>query len=417
MAALAAAFIASRLLCFTLVAPNWTDLPIYERYANNILSGQIPYIDFNIEYPPLALIFFILPAFAAKIVGRYDVSYRMLMFLFDLGIIYLMWAMAKYVFGDNRLKVFRALFFYIILTGISFQLLYDRLDLAVAFLILLSMYFALVLTRWRISYVLLWAVVLVKVFPAILFPVLIISQIKMTKKSRQAFADFGLASAVFAFFMIALIIGFGRWWDQVISYHGHRGIQIESLYASIVMLSGFLGIPSTINHDFGSFNIVNSFTPLLAGIAPFLTAISILVVYFLFRRNIHFRKEAKRPASSMLVASLAALFCFVILNKVLSPQYLLWLFPLAALTCNDSRHSTLIVGLWLLTATTTAVLFPYSYPSLVMQKSTAVILQIVRNLSLLGLAILAFIDLINPIASNHILGARGRLKPRARSAK
>jgi hypothetical protein len=31
------------------------DIPIYEQYGNAIVDGRVPYRDFEVEYPPLAL--------------------------------------------------------------------------------------------------------------------------------------------------------------------------------------------------------------------------------------------------------------------------------------------------------------------------------------------------------------------------
>jgi len=38
------------------------DTPVYQRYGDAILDGQVPYRDFRVEYPPAALPVFLLPA-------------------------------------------------------------------------------------------------------------------------------------------------------------------------------------------------------------------------------------------------------------------------------------------------------------------------------------------------------------------
>jgi len=42
------------------------DTPVYERYGEAILDGQVPYRDFDLEYPPAALPAFVLPALAQE---------------------------------------------------------------------------------------------------------------------------------------------------------------------------------------------------------------------------------------------------------------------------------------------------------------------------------------------------------------
>src|SRR6185295_14743224 len=40
------------------------DTPVYQGYGEKILDGQVPYRDFDVEYPPAALPVFLLPALA-----------------------------------------------------------------------------------------------------------------------------------------------------------------------------------------------------------------------------------------------------------------------------------------------------------------------------------------------------------------
>ena len=38
------------------------DTPVYQRYGDAMVDGQVPYLDFSVEYPPAALPVFLLPA-------------------------------------------------------------------------------------------------------------------------------------------------------------------------------------------------------------------------------------------------------------------------------------------------------------------------------------------------------------------
>ena len=42
--------------------PAISDTLVYERYGERIAGGDVPYRDFEVEYPPGALIPFVLPA-------------------------------------------------------------------------------------------------------------------------------------------------------------------------------------------------------------------------------------------------------------------------------------------------------------------------------------------------------------------
>ena len=50
------------------------DTPVYESYGSAIDSGQVPYRDFALEYPPGALPVFALPALAARTETRFAVG-------------------------------------------------------------------------------------------------------------------------------------------------------------------------------------------------------------------------------------------------------------------------------------------------------------------------------------------------------
>src|SRR3954463_9641603 len=49
------------------------DTPVYQRYGDAMLDGQIPYRDFRVEYPPAALPVFLLPAIGDH---RDELTYR-----------------------------------------------------------------------------------------------------------------------------------------------------------------------------------------------------------------------------------------------------------------------------------------------------------------------------------------------------
>src|ERR1017187_5316375 len=56
------------------------DVAIYFGYASRIVDGQVPYRDFTLEYPPLALPFFLLPRFFTSNPFRYEKAFVLEMF-------------------------------------------------------------------------------------------------------------------------------------------------------------------------------------------------------------------------------------------------------------------------------------------------------------------------------------------------
>jgi hypothetical protein len=59
------------------------DTDIYFHYATQIREGRIPYRDFRVEYPPLALPLFLAPALASSDVTRFKIAFAVEMLIFN----------------------------------------------------------------------------------------------------------------------------------------------------------------------------------------------------------------------------------------------------------------------------------------------------------------------------------------------
>jgi hypothetical protein len=388
--ALFAAFLLLRIPAFTLVDHNWSDINLYKMLSDRILAGQTPYVDFQLEYPPLALIFFAIPGLISSITGNFDIPYRLLMMLFDIGCLILIGKIAKRLTPSHGKTVVFAQISYLIFSAISFQVLYDRFDIAVAFLILLSIYLAIA-GNWLWAYVVVILGAFTKLFPIILLPLVAIYQYR---RSRMAdiIRDLGIALVTGIILLIVSIAIFGDWWGYMLDYHGKRGIQIESLYSSIAMLANFAGVQAAVGHEYGAFQISNPFTGFMTKVSMILMGCSILAVYCIFARD---TKRSARDNGHFIIASMLALISFALFNKVLSPQFFLWLFPLAAIVLATIPYKALWGIFWLIIAVLTTLIFPYYYRSLVALEGTTTLL-IIRNACFAAVAAMGFRMLFIP---------------------
>jgi hypothetical protein len=380
--ALLAIWVVLRIASFTLVQAQWSDIPIYERYAVNLLGGQTPYTDFSVEYPPIAILIFAIPGIIAKYFGYYDFFYRLFMLLFDLGNILLLGSLARLLFRHDNKKIIWILGSYIALTAISFQFVLDRFDLAVAFMVLLSLYLSLVRKQWFLSYSVIWVTTLAKLFPVILIPLLFGYQYLNFKDRSRALLDFGYSLAFLILIFVAFFAWCGPWWNMVLAYHGGRGLQIESLYSSLLLIGKLFGGSAAINRSHGAFELNAAGASMWATIALPLLSLLIIGVYFNFWRVLSHRKRAEHP-DYLIKTILFCLLIFVVFNKVLSPQYLLWLIPLAALVAPLSGFNKVYLACWLFVAAVTAILFPYNYVALLELQALGIFLLLMRNIVLL----------------------------------
>jgi hypothetical protein len=102
---------------------------------------------------------------------------------------------------------------------------------------------------------------------------------------------------------------------------------------------------------------------------------AVLIVMWRFRRS---------DASDGLRFSTAAILAFILLGKVLSPQYLIWLFPFAAVL--EGRTAPLVRKGFLLCCVTTAMIYPGpGFPLILDHHAGAVVLLNLRNALLIWL--------------------------------
>jgi len=378
-------FVFVRILNFTSVDLRWSDTHLYKFFAESIIAGQQPFSDFSVEYPPLTLILFIIPGFVARYVGDFVTVFRIEMAIFDLGCLLLIGKLATLAFGSETKRMLLALMLYIVLTAISFQLIYDRFDMVVAFLLLLAIYLATIRRRWTGAYIAIWVAALIKLFPVILFPLFLTMHMRESRNRNEVVNRFGLSVlvAIGAIIAVSFLVGD---WSSVFAYHGKRGIQVESLYSAVALLASLAGLPAQIKHEFGAYQITDSFTPFLAQASFVFMAFSLLAVYYFFWRAIRKSKDDTANSARFIWSVLTALLAFVVLNKVLSPQFLIWLFPLAAIVAVYKKRPLIWSGLWILTAILTGAIFPYHYQALIRMETGAILILVARNILLVSLA-------------------------------
>jgi hypothetical protein len=361
------------------------DTPVYERYGSAMNSGQVPYRDFSVEYPPGALPVFVLPALGGTRGDSYRRRFEALMALLgELMLVSI--AVALVALGAGRRWLLAALGFAAVAPLLLGPVVLSRFDLWPAALTAVALA-ALVSDRLRLGHAVLGAAIAAKLFAAVLVPIALVYVWRRRGRREALLCGALLVGVVAAVFVPFLVIAPHGIWDSL-SNQASRPLQIESLGAALLLASHHVfGTGVTMESSHGSQNLAGP-TPDAFALAQALLQISALAaVWILFARG---------PATRtrLLYASAAALVAFVALGKVLSPQFLIWLIPVAPLlrgrrgatACLVLAAALVLTQLW----------FPYRYWDLALHfgtlESWLVLLRDLVLLALLAVIVLALVE-------------------------
>ena len=343
------------------------DVTIYFAFASRIVvRGELPYRDFTVEYPPLAIPFFILPRLFTPDLLTYRWAFALEMFAANalaIGLV-VRWLDRNGSRGD----VTRRLAWYTLVLVLLCPMAACRFDLLVMAWAFAAAY-TLSTDRPILGGALAGSGALLKVVPG----VVILSGLARGGEGR------GRAAAGF---MAALATGTGVWLlvsrqgvARMLAYHAGRGVEIESLYAGVLMAASWVtGKPIVVKSLLRSVEVESAWSAIVAGWSvPLQAALVLLTIRRAWKSG---RDEPLRYAG-------AAVLAFLAFGKVLSPQYVLWLIPFLA--CVEGRVGTWGRRLFLLTCVATPLIFPVGFASLVRLEPWAIALLNFRNALLVGL--------------------------------
>jgi hypothetical protein len=349
------------------------DTPVYREYGEAMAAGEVPYRDFEVEYPPGALPTFLLPTLGSA--DQYDAIFEALMLICAAALLALaVYGVAALGGAPMRLLVVAA--------GVGLfplalgTVVLTRYDLWPAALTAAAL--AAVLTgRERLGLAVLGLAVAAKIYPLVLLPPVLV-YVARRKGGREAALGLGVFVAALAVVVAPFAVVAPEGLAESVDRQLGRPLQIESLGASFLLAANQLGLyEPTVVSTHGSQNLDGGLPDALAATQTVIQAAALLAVWILFARG---------PATpTRLVAACAgSVVVFVALGKVLSPQFLIWLVPVVALLAGRTG----VAGGALLAAAlvTTQLWFPTRYWDLVDLQPVGW-LALVRNLLLVALAV------------------------------
>lgn len=363
-----------------------SDITIYREYAEMFARGLQPYRDFLFEYPPLAAPLLTLPG-GLGFLGGYDWVFAGEMMVLCAAAAAVATATATRLWpGPRRALATGAVFAAAVL--LAGPIVANRFDAAVALDMAIFTYFMARRWWWPAAAALGTGFAL-KLTPAMFLPLVFVLA---ARRRPIVYSAIAFVVAATAPFLPHLVRG-GRGLLSIITYHANRPLQIESLLASPYLLGHSTGLAQvTVVTSYGSQGVIApSGTRFLATLSPWLLAACLVALYGLaWRRRQHLRDNLA-DVPLVLLGMILALVCT---SKVLSPQFLVWTFPLVALVVAAGGRGRLAIGMALLGVTlVTQIGFPALYWDLVALERGPIVLLVVRNLALLVVTVLAVLQI------------------------
>ena len=368
-----------------------SDLFVYRTYAGLFLDGTLPYRGIGFEYPPLAAPLLALPGLAGTGEAGYRLAFAALAFVLAASVVVLCGALAARTGGDRR----RALLAAAAAPLLCGAMLRTHFDLAPVALILASL-LALCAGRPRAGLAVLGLGVMTKLFPLVIAPVAL-GWLLARGRRRAAAEGAGALVAVLAAIALGAIVLSPEGAADAVGYHVERPPQIESTPAIALLGADALG--------FGRAEVVNSHRSdgvehPAAGIATAASSALLVAVLALLAGAVASPGRGPPDERALVLAALVATVAFAALGKVLSPQYLIWAVPLAALAFAWRLHA--LAALSTTAIVLTLVEFPSYYFDVVAREPAALALVGVRDAVLVGVV---------AEGSRALLAMRGRPVP------
>lgn len=344
----------------------------YQYYGGAVVHGQVPYRDFAVEYPPGALPAFVAPALLwpdRRQSTQYNRAFEGLMLLCAAGALIAM----------GKVRRGWPLFAFALAPLLLGSIVLHRYDFWPAALAVA----ALAVFRLRhepVAFALLATAVAAKFWPVVLLPLFLVA----ARGRARGAAVFTVVLALWFTPFVALAPG-GVW--HSIREQATRPLQIESLGASALVVAG-ANVEPFGSH--GSDNLRGQGTAAAATASVALKLATLLAVWFGF--TLSRRRDLVRWSA-------AAVAAYVAFDKVLSPQFLIWLLAFVLLV--RGRRGVVASALLAAALVLTQIEFPFRYLAYAIHLDSSIAAVVLaRDLLLVGvLATLAW-----PVASRRSVG-------------
>jgi hypothetical protein len=365
--------------CLTFLVDPWqdelvSDVPLYHAYADLFLDGVVPYREVGFEYPPLAAPLIALPGVVSLDPETFRYGFAILAFILAAVLMFATGRLAA--LGRGREWV--ALLVVALAPVATGAMIRTHFDLAPV-LCLVAGLVAVATRRAKTGFALFAVGGALKLFPLVAVP---IAAAWLLGQGRRAEAATGLAVAAA---VVALTVGAGIGLSadgaaNAVEYHVERPVQIESLPATVLnAVEEAGGRAPTPQHSHRSDGLKHPAADTVEIGFLVLLAVALVVLTVNAARLTDVR--------GLVLAALTGAAAVATFGKVLSPQFMIWLVPLAAVAWAWGMYALGVVTTAAISVT--LVWFPERYFDLVDRDEDMLAAVAGRNvllLLMLGLA-------------------------------
>jgi hypothetical protein len=359
--------------------------PQFYQYAGDLAVGKLPYFQIPVEYPPLAMLVMLLPAIPllpfSGIAPRpeldphpwspdpiryqaFGISFGIMMLIIDGLTLLLVMRVARRWSGDKTGAISGLL--YIGLIAASGAVL-QKFELLVGTLCLLAIVM-LVEKREGWAWALLAMATLVKGYPILLAPLFIIWTIVYHRFGWDVIRRIAIGGGLTSLVLVGPILAIAGAQPLLhsILYHADRGIEIESVWSSLLMLGGWLGgwhptsfyNPADLSADIGSpiaELLLSTYFPILLGLMAWLYMTfwerldlsHSRAPFFMHTRS--FQRQDKESESILAMclihAMLVGMMIFLLSFRALGLHYVVGILPLVAVVRLPGSYTRWWLGL------------------------------------------------------------------------
>jgi hypothetical protein len=318
---------------------DYFDFQYYLQSAVSVAQGQLPYVNFDFSYPPLAFIPILLafiPALLFNSAGAFVLSFQFLMVICDLIIIVCIYFTGLKLYNEKT--AFVATFLYATAFSIAYFVLtkYDAFPTCV---LMLAVLFTVYNKNIR-GYIAIIIGFLVKIFPVIALPFVVLYHAKSTSIREEIISMLKIGIPVALIILIPLLLL-------------KPGILLSYFSGSLVRSDVYVNTATytlyAYLHDILNLGIAISTVSVMMYVLMGLMLLFLLAIAY-----IEPEKDSRFLVKLLAVSIFAVVFCL----KYHSPQYIVWFTPFVCLLVADSLFGII---LFYATQVITYIEFPLAF--------------------------------------------------------